>query len=263
MFVLPVLGGLVGLLVAAWIHQAENRRWFVQQDSEVTQEANLLSRTLTSSADRQQWLQFVQGLRKMNWGEVEILSDVALSDRARQSLVMTPTEWIEEPNRYYRISVRQPIKEATASSPSEWMIYSRRVRQPELPWVLRTMIFGSLGLACGTALVLILWQTTQATTKLRDSLQTIRSRVKRPVARAEFFGDVSRVAAHRSGGARVGRTVRSIASKRVYQSEWFGDIRCHFIGIARGNLGLLLGVAIDVCQSCGGQTAESRGTYPR
>jgi two-component system phosphate regulon sensor histidine kinase PhoR len=187
MFVLPFLGGLVGLLVAAWMHQAENRRWFVQQDSEVTQEANLLSRTLTSSADRQQWLQFVQGLRKMNWGEVEILSDVALSDRARQSLVMTPTEWIEEPNRYYRISVRQPIKEATASSPSEWMIYSRRVRQPELPWVLRTMIFGSLGLACGTALVLILWQTTQATTKLRDSLQTIRSRVKRPVARAEFL----------------------------------------------------------------------------
>ena len=91
LLLLPVIGGLVGLLVAAWLHQAENRRWFLQQDSEVTQEANLLSRTLASSPDRQQWLDFVQGLRTMNWGEVEILDDSTLSDRVRQSLVVTPT----------------------------------------------------------------------------------------------------------------------------------------------------------------------------
>jgi hypothetical protein len=123
---LPALGALVGLLVAAWLHDAENRRWFRQQDSEVTQEANLLSRTLASSPDRQQWLDFVQGLRTMNWGEVEILDDATLSDRARQSLVVTPTLRIPEPNDYYRISVRQPIKDPSASAPAEWMLYSRR-----------------------------------------------------------------------------------------------------------------------------------------
>lgn len=188
LLVLPLIGSLVGLLVAARLHQIENRRWYSQQDSEMTQEANLLSRTLTSSSDRQQWLQFVRGLRQMNWGEVEILDDSTLSDRARQSLVVNPTQWIPEPNGYYRICVRQPIKEPTASAPAEWMLYSRRVRKPDLPWVLRALIFGTLGLAGGAALASILWQTTKATNKLRDTLQWIRARVKRPIPRAELLG---------------------------------------------------------------------------
>jgi len=144
LLLLPALGALVGLLVAAWLHDAENRRWFRQQDSEVTQEANLLSRTLASSPDRQQWLDFVQGLRTMNWGEVEILNDATLSDRARQSLVVTPTLRIPEPNDYYRISVRQPIKDPSASA-------------------------------------------SQSTIKLKDALESIRSRVKKPVPRNEFL----------------------------------------------------------------------------
>jgi signal transduction histidine kinase len=188
LLVLPLIGSLVGLVVAARLHQTENRRWFSQQDSEMTQEANLLSRTLTSSSDRQQWLQLVQGLRKMNWGEVEILDDSTLSDRARQSLVVNPTQWIPEPNGFYRICVRQPIKEPTASAPTEWMLYSRRVRKPNLPWVLRALMFGTLGLAGGAALASILWQNTRATNKLQDTLQWIRARVKRPIPRTEFLG---------------------------------------------------------------------------
>jgi len=187
LLLLPVIGGLVGLLVAAWLHDAENRRWFLQQDSEVTQEANLLSRTLASSPDRQQWLDFVQGLRTMNWGEVEILDDSTLSDRVRQSLVVTPTLRIAEPNNCYRISVRQPIKDPTASAPNEWMLYSRRVRKPNLPWLWRAVLLGALGLAGGSALLAGLWQSSQSTIKLKDTLQSIRYRVKRPVPRNEFL----------------------------------------------------------------------------
>ena len=187
LLLLPVIGGLVGLLVAAWLHQAENRRWFLQQDSEVTQEANLLSRTLASSPDRQQWLDFVQGLRTMNWGEVEILDDSTLSDRVRQSLVVTPTLRIAEPNDCYRISVRQPIKDPSESAPNEWMFYSRRVRKPNLPWLWRAVLLGSLGLAGGSALLAGLWQSSQSTIKLKDTLQSIRFRVKRPVPRSEFL----------------------------------------------------------------------------
>ena len=187
LLLLPVIGGLVGLLVAAWLHQAENRRWFLQQDSEVTQEANLLSRTLASSPDRQQWLDFVQGLRTMNWGEVEILNDSTLSDRVRQSLVVTPTLRIAEPNDCYRISVRQPIKDPSESAPNEWMFYSRRVRKPNLPWLWRAVLLGSLGLAGGSALLAGLWQSSQSTIKLKDTLQSIRFRVKRPVPRSEFL----------------------------------------------------------------------------
>ena len=187
LLLLPVIGGLVGLLVAAWLRQAENRRWFLQQDSEVTQEANLLSRTLASSPDRQQWLDFVQGLRTMNWGEVEILNDSTLSDRVRQSLVVTPTLRIAEPNDCYRISVRQPIKDPSASAPNEWMFYSRRVRKPNLPWLWRAVLLGSLGLAGGSALLAGLWQSSQSTIKLKDTLQSIRFRVKRPVPRSEFL----------------------------------------------------------------------------
>ncbi|MFN7208440.1 MAG: sensor histidine kinase, partial [Planctomycetota bacterium] len=187
LLLLPVLGGLVGLLVAAWLHDAENRRWFLQQDSEVTQEANLLSRTLASSPDRQQWLDFVQGLRTMNWGEVEIVDDSTLSDRVRQSLVVTPTLRIAEPNNCYRISVRQPIKDPTASAPNEWMFYSRRVRKPNLPWLWRAVLLGALGLAGGSALLAGLWQSSQSTIKLKDTLQSIRYRVKRPVPRNEFL----------------------------------------------------------------------------
>jgi signal transduction histidine kinase len=187
LLLLPVLGGLVGLLVAAWLLDAENRRWFLQQDSEVTQEANLLSRTLASSPDRQQWLDFVQGLRTMNWGEVEIVDDSTLSDRARQSLVVTPTLRIAEPNNCYRISVRQPIKDPTASAPNEWMLYSRRVRKPNLPWLWRAVLLGALGLAGGSALLAGLWQSSQSTIKLKDTLQSIRYRVKRPVPRNEFL----------------------------------------------------------------------------
>ena len=187
LLLLPVIGGLVGLLVAAWLHDAENRRWFLQQDSEVTQEANLLSRTLASSPDRQQWLDFVQGLRTMNWGEVEILNDSTLSDRVRQSLVVTPTLRIAEPNDCYRISVRQPIKDPSASAPNEWMFYSRRVRKPNLPWLWRAVLLGSLGLAGGSALLAGLWQSSQSTIKLKDTLQSIRFRVKRPVPRSEFL----------------------------------------------------------------------------
>ena len=187
LLLLPVIGGLVGLLVAAWLHQAENRRWFLQQDSEVTQEANLLSRTLASSPDRQQWLDFVQGLRTMNWGEVEILDDSTLSDRVRQSLVVTPTLRIAEPNDCYRISVRQPIKDPSESAPNEWMFYSRRVRKPNLPWLWRSVLLGSLGLAGGSALLAGLWQSSQSTIKLKDTLQSIRFRVKRPVPRSEFL----------------------------------------------------------------------------
>jgi two-component system phosphate regulon sensor histidine kinase PhoR len=187
LLLLPVLGGLVGLLVAAWLLDAENRRWFLQQDSEVTQEANLLSRTLASSPDRQQWLDFVQGLRTMNWGEVEIVDDSTLSDRVRQSLVVTPTLRIAEPNNCYRISVRQPIKDPTASAPNEWMLYSRRVRKPNLPWLWRAVLLGALGLAGGSALLAGLWQSSQSTIKLKDTLQSIRSRVKRPVPRNEFL----------------------------------------------------------------------------
>ena len=187
LLLLPVIGGLVGLLVAAWLHQAENRRWFLQQDSEVTQEANLLSRTLASSPDRQQWLDFVQGLRPMNWGEVEILNDSTLSDRVRQSLVVTPTLRIAEPNDCYRISVRQPIKDPSESAPNEWMFYSRRVRKPNLPWLWRSVLLGSLGLAGGSALLAGLWQSSQSTIKLKDTLQSIRFRVKRPVPRSEFL----------------------------------------------------------------------------
>ena len=187
LLLLPALGALVGLLVAAWLHDAENRRWFRQQDSEVTQEANLLSRTLASSPDRQQWLDFVQGLRTMNWGEVEILDDATLSDRARQSLVVTPTLRIPEPNDYYRISVRQPIKDPSASAPAEWMLYSRRVRKPNLPWLWRAVLLGSLGLAAGSVLLAGLWQSSQSTIKLKDALESIRSRVKKPVPRNEFL----------------------------------------------------------------------------
>jgi len=187
LLLLPVLGGLVGLLVAAWLLDAENRRWFLQQDSEVTQEANLLSRTLASSPDRQQWLDFVQGLRTMNWGEVEIVDDSTLSDRVRQSLVVTPTLRIAEPNNCYRISVRQPIKDPTASAPNEWMLYSRRVRKPNLPWLWRAVLLGALGLAGGSALLAGLWQSSQSTIKLKDTLQSIRYRVKRPVPRNEFL----------------------------------------------------------------------------
>ena len=187
LLLLPVIGGLVGLLVAAWLRQAENRRWFLQQDSEVTQEANLLSRTLASSPDRQQWLDFVQGLRTMNWGEVEILDDSTLSDRVRQSLVVTPTLRIAEPNDCYRISVRQPIKDPSESAPNEWMFYSRRVRKPNLPWLWRAVLLGSLGLAGGSALLAGLWQSSQSTIKLKDTLQSIRFRVKRPVPRSEFL----------------------------------------------------------------------------
>ena len=187
LLLLPVIGGLVGLLVAAWLRQAENRRWFLQQDSEVTQEANLLSRTLASSPDRQQWLDFVQGLRTMNWGEVEILNDSTLSDRVRQSLVVTPTLRIAEPNDCYRISVRQPIKDPSESAPNEWMFYSRRVRKPNLPWLWRAVLLGSLGLAGGSALWAGLWQSSQSTIKLKDTLQSIRFRVKRPVPRSEFL----------------------------------------------------------------------------
>jgi len=187
MLLLQALGGLVGVLVAGWLHNAENRRWFEQQDSEVTQEANLLSRTLTSNPDRQQWLDVVQGLRTMNWGEVEILTDATLSDRARQSLVVTPTLRIPEPNNYYRISVRQPIKDPSASAPAEWMLYSRRVRKPNPPWLWRTVLLGTLGLAATSALSAILLQTSQSTIQLKDSLQTIRSRVKRPVPRNDFL----------------------------------------------------------------------------
>lgn len=187
LLLLPALGALVGLLVAAWLHDAENRRWFRQQDSEVTQEANLLSRTLASSPDRQQWLDFVQGLRTMNWGEVEILNDATLSDRARQSLVVTPTLRIPEPNDYYRISVRQPIKDPSASAPAEWMLYSRRVRKPNLPWLWRAVLLGSLGLAAGSVLLAGLWQSSQSTIKLKDALESIRSRVKKPVPRNEFL----------------------------------------------------------------------------
>jgi two-component system phosphate regulon sensor histidine kinase PhoR len=188
LLLLPLIGSIIGLLVAARMRQTENLRWFSQQDSEMTQEANLLSRTLASSSDRQQWLQLVQGLRKMNWGEVDILADSTLSDRARRSLVVSPTQWIPEPDGFYRICVRQPIKDPTASAPSEWMLYSRRVRKADLPWVLRAMIFGALGFAGGLALATILWQTTTATTKLRDTLQWIRTRVKRPIPRTEFLG---------------------------------------------------------------------------
>ncbi|MFM8187715.1 MAG: sensor histidine kinase [Pirellula sp.] len=184
---LPLLGSLAGLLVAAWMHRAEDQRWFSQQASEMTQEANLLSRTLSSSLDRQQWLLLAEGLRTMNWGEVEIISDATLGDRARQSLVVAPTQWVQEPNRYYRIVVRQPIKDPTTSAPTEWMLYGRRVRKPLFPWVLRSVVFGVLGLAGGASLAFVLWQTTRATNNLRDTLQTIRSRVKRPVERTEFL----------------------------------------------------------------------------
>jgi two-component system phosphate regulon sensor histidine kinase PhoR len=188
LLLLPLIGSFIGLLFAARMLRTENLRWFYQQDSEMTQEANLLSRTLASSSDRQQWLQLVQGLRKMNWGEVDILADSTLSDRARQSLVVSPTQWIPEPDGFYRICIRQPIKEPTDSSPNEWMLYSRRVRKPDLPWVLRAMFFGTLGFAGGVALATILWQTTTATSKLRDTLQWIRARVKRPIPRTEFLG---------------------------------------------------------------------------
>ena len=187
LLLLPALGGLVGLLVAAWLHDVENRRWFLQQDSEVTQEANLLSRTLASSPDRQQWLDLVQGLRTMNWGEVEILDDSTLSDRARQSLVVTPTLRIAEPNDCYRISVRQPIKDPSAIAPNEWMFYSRRVRKPNPSWLWRAVLLGSLGLAGGSALLAGLWQSSQSTIQLKDTLQSIRFRVKRPVPRSEFL----------------------------------------------------------------------------
>lgn len=188
LLLLPLLGLLAGLGVATWLHDAQNRRWFAQQDSEVTQEANLLSRTLASSLDRQQWLQFVQGLRSMNWGEVEILADSSLSDLARQSLVLAPTQWVPEPDGYYRISVRQPIKAPEASSPSEWMLYSRRQKKPDMPWMLRAIAFGMLGLAGGAGLSSVFLQTDRSTKKLRDTLESIRVRVKRPVPRNEFLG---------------------------------------------------------------------------
>lgn len=184
---LPVIGSLVGLSVAAWMHHNQDQRWFLQQASEMTQEANLLSRTLSSSPDRQQWLQLAEGLRKMNWGEVEIISDDSLGDRARQSYVVTPTQWVQEPNRYYRIMVRQPIKDPATSAPREWMLYARRVRKPLFPWTLRAAIFCVLGLAGGASLAVVLWQTTHATDRLRDTLQSIRSRVKRPVERTAFL----------------------------------------------------------------------------
>ena len=187
LLLLPLIGSFIGLLFAARMLRTENLRWFYQQDSEMTQEANLLSRTLASSSDRQQWLQLVQGLRKMNWGEAEILSDASLSDRARQALVVTPTQWIQEPSRLYRICVRQPIKEASKSSPSDWMLYSRRVQQPILPWTARTSLLCLLCFTLGTAMAAVLWQNTRATTKLRDTLESIRSRVKRPVPRTEFL----------------------------------------------------------------------------
>lgn len=187
LLVLPLVGCLCGLLVASWLFQSQKRRWFEQQDSEVTQEANLLSRTLTSSSDRKAWLEFVQGLLKMNWGEVEILQDSALSDGSRQALVLAPTQWIQEPNDYYRINVRQPIKDPSASAPSEWLLYSRRVRKPDQPWVLQTLLSGLLGLLGGAAFATVAWQNARATSKLRDALQSIRVRVKRPVARPEFL----------------------------------------------------------------------------
>lgn len=187
LLVLPMVGCLCGLLVASWLFQSQSRRWFEQQASEVTQEANLLSRTLTSSSDRQRWLELVQGLLKMNWGEVEILQDSVLSDASRQALVLAPTQWIQEPNDYYRINVRQPIKDPMASAPSEWLLYSRRVRKPDQPWIMQTLLSGLLGLLGGAAFAMVAWQNARATSKLRDALQSIRDRVKRPVARPEFL----------------------------------------------------------------------------
>lgn len=187
LLILPIAGCLCGLLVANWLYQAQNRRWFLQQDSEVTQEANLLSRTLASSSDRQEWLRFVHGLLKMNWGEVEILSDASLSDSSRQALVLSPTQWIQEPNDYYRVSVRQPIKDPTANTPSEWLLYSRRVRKPSQPWILQTLLSGFLGFLGGAAFAAVAWQNNRATAKLQDALQSIRFRVKRPVPRPEFL----------------------------------------------------------------------------
>ena len=184
---LPLVGTLAGLLVASWMHYAQDQRWFSQQSSEMTQEANLLSRTLLSSLDRQQWLQLVEGLRKMNWGEVEMISDASLGDRARRSLVVTPTQWIQEPNGYYRIVVRQPIKDPASSGPTEWMFYARRVRKPLFPWALRAGVFSILGLAGGASIAIVLWQTRRARNDLRDTLGAIRSRVKRPVERSEFL----------------------------------------------------------------------------
>ena len=183
----PLLGALIGFAASMIAQSIDARRWFTQQESGVTQEAYLLSRTLSGSSDTNAWLGFVRGLQTMNWGSVEIVPDGSLSEVGRRSFVINSAEWIAEPGNYYRISIRQPIKRPEESAPSDWLIYTRRIQKPSASIDYRPWIFSLAGVAAGGAVAWWLMRCSKQRQACTDTLRAIKSRVKHPLARTELL----------------------------------------------------------------------------
>lgn len=182
-----------GILASIGINRLREYWWFEQQASEITRETHLLCRTLSVASNRVAWMDFVKSFRKMHLGDVEIVSSDRLGEVERKGYVLSPIEWISEPERFFRLRCRQPIEKSdsdvsnTDQALLDWMVVTRRVQQPRYGTKRQTFLFAVLGLLLGSIGVFWRYRIDSKIDLISNTLSDIRSRSQKPIPRPEFL----------------------------------------------------------------------------
>lgn len=138
-------------------------------------------------------MDFVKSFRKMHLGDVEIVSSDRLGEVERKGYVLSPIEWISEPERFFRLRCRQPIEKSdsdvsnTDQALLDWMVVTRRVQQPRFGTKRQTFLFAVLGLLLGSIGVFWRYRVDSKIDLISNTLSDIRSRSQKPIPRPEFL----------------------------------------------------------------------------
>ncbi len=190
----PLVLMTFGILTSLGINRLREYWWFEQQASEITRETHLLCRTLSVASNRTAWMDFVKSFRKMHLGDVEIISSDRLGEGERKGFVLSPIEWISEPERFFRLRCRQPIEKSdsdlsnTDQALLDWMVVTRRVQQPRYGTKRQTFLFAGLGLLLGSIGVLWRYRIDSKIDMISNTLSDIRAKSQKPIPRPEFLG---------------------------------------------------------------------------
>jgi len=190
---LPLILMTLGVLVSFGLNRMREHWWFEQQASEITRETHLLCRTLSVASNRTAWLDFVQSFRKMHLGDVELIPSDRIGESERKTYVLSPIEWIAEPERFFRLRCRQPIENPEGDvshsdqAAMDWMVVTRRVQQPRLGSKRQLCFWAGVGLFLGSVGVFWRYRTEAKLDSMTNTLSEIRAKSQRPISRPEFL----------------------------------------------------------------------------
>lgn len=179
----PLVCGLVGWVLSYGLRLSSESRWRLQESVLAVEETRLLARLTQQGVEGLEVA--AKNLEKGEFGQLQVVSDLQLSDRERALMRASPVQWLNEPDGYYRL--RAAAEVADSGQGVQWVVLTKRLS----PKGSEPFLWGSalpwFGVGIGSVL---LWRQARRRKRIAEtirSLQGLRTKTNKPMPRDDFL----------------------------------------------------------------------------